>query len=144
LLRMMLGLMDDRVPFKLTMSITPTLCAMLQDQLLCGRYVRHLELLIELTARERERTRKDPQLHELADFYFELFSKNRRFFVEECKYDLLRVCGKWRQTGALEIIASAATHGLLPILQQQPRQAARAQVLIGRDVYVDVLGTEPA
>src|SRR5215467_12406539 len=65
LLRMMLGLMDDRVPFKLTMSITPTLCAMLQDQLLCGRYVRHLELLIELTARERERTRKDPQLHEL-------------------------------------------------------------------------------
>ena len=29
LLRMMQRLMADRVPFKLTMSITPTLCAML-------------------------------------------------------------------------------------------------------------------
>jgi 1,4-alpha-glucan branching enzyme len=144
LLRMMLRLMDDRVPFKLTMSITPTLCAMLQDQLLCERYVRHLELLIDLTAREQKRTRKDPQLRELADFYFELFSENRRFFVEECKYDLLSVFGGLRQTGALEIIASAATHGLLPILQQQSHQAARAQVLIGRDMHVDVLGAEPA
>jgi 1,4-alpha-glucan branching enzyme len=48
------------------------------------------------------------------------------------------------QTGALEIIASAATHGLLPIVQQQSRQAARAQVLIGRDMHVDVFGAEPA
>ncbi len=144
LLRMMQRLMADRVPFKLTMSITPTLCAMLQDQLLRERYVRHLELLIDLAEREQQRTRKDPQLHQLANFYFELFSENRRFFVEECKYDLLSVFQRLAQTGALEIIASAATHGLLPIVQQQSRQAARAQVLIGRDMHVDVFGAEPA
>ena len=144
LLRMMQRLMADRVPFKLTMSITPTLCAMLQDQLLRERYVRHLELLIDLAEREQQRTRKDPQLHQLANFYFELFSENCRFFVAECKYDLLSVFQKLAQTGALEIIASAATHGLLPIVQQQSRQAARAQVLIGRDMHVDVFGAEPA
>ena len=44
LLRMMQRLVDDFVPFKLTMSITPTLCAMLQDRLLRERYVRHLDL----------------------------------------------------------------------------------------------------
>ncbi len=49
-----------------------------------------------------------------------------------------------RQTGVLEIIASAATHGLLPILQQQSPHAARAQVLIGRDVYVELFGGEAA
>src|SRR5215471_17730962 len=91
LLRVMQRLMDDRVPFKLTMSITPTLCTMLQDPLLRERYVRHLELLIDLAEREQKRTRKDPELRELADFYLKLFSENRRFFVEECKYDLLRV-----------------------------------------------------
>jgi 1,4-alpha-glucan branching enzyme len=32
---------------------------------------------------------------------------------------------------------------LLPILQQQSPQAARAQVLIGRDVYVDLFDAEP-
>ncbi|PYK43914.1 MAG: DUF1957 domain-containing protein [Verrucomicrobia bacterium] len=144
LLRMMQRLMADRVPFKLTMSITPTLCAMLQDQLLRERYVRHLELLIDLAEREQQRTRKDPQLHQLANFYFELFSENRRFFVEECKYDLLSLFERFAQTGALEIIASAATHGLLPIAQQQSSEAARAQVLIGRDTHVDVFGAEPA
>jgi len=144
LLRMMQRLMADRAPFKLTMSITPTLCAMLQDQLLRERYVRHLELLIDLAEREQQRTRKDPQLHQLANFYFELFSENRRFFVEECKYDLLSLFESFAQTGALEIIASAATHGLLPIAQQQSSEAARAQVLIGRDTHVDVFGAEPA
>src|SRR5215470_5864567 len=63
LLRMMQRLLDDRVSFKLTMSITPTLCAMLQDHLLRKRYVRHLDLLIDLAAREKKRNRKHPQFH---------------------------------------------------------------------------------
>jgi 1,4-alpha-glucan branching enzyme len=143
LLRMMERLVVDCVPFKLTMSITPTLCAMLQDQLLCQRYVRHLELLIDLAARERKRNRKHPQLCELADFYIGLFSETRRLFVDEWKSDLLLVVLELQQTGGLEIIASAATHGLLPILQQQSPRAARAQVLIGRDTYIESFGAEP-
>lgn len=138
LVRMMQRLVDDFVPFKLTMSITPTLCAMLQDQLLRERYIRHLELLIDLAARERKRNRKHPQLCKLADFYIGLFSDTRRLFVDEWKCDLLSAFRQLQQSGGLEIIASAATHGLLPILQQQSPRAARAQVLIGRDVYVEL------
>src|SRR5207248_3250759 len=62
LLRMMQRLVNDEVPFKLTMSITPTLCAILQDELLRERYVRHLELLIDLTQRERKRNRTHSKL----------------------------------------------------------------------------------
>jgi 1,4-alpha-glucan branching enzyme len=143
LLLMMQRLVNDGVPFKLTISITPTLCAMLQDELLRERYVRHLDLLIELVEREQKRNRHHPKLRELADFYFEIFSESRRFFVEQCKCDLLAAFRELRETGVLEIIGCAATHGLLPVLQQQSPQAARAQVLIGRDVYVDVFGTHP-
>ena len=143
LLRMMQRLIGDDVPFKLTMSLTPTLCAMLQDQLLRERYVRHLDNLIDLTAREQRRNRKHPQLRELADFYFDMFSENRRFFADEWKCDLLAAFRELRNTGRLEIIASAATHGLLPILRQQTSQAAHAQLLIGRDVYVELFGEEP-
>src|ERR1041385_1494319 len=64
LLRMMQRLVSDSVPFKLTMSLTPTLCAMLQDRLLKERYVRHLDALIEFTAREQKRNRKHPQLRD--------------------------------------------------------------------------------
>ncbi len=142
LLQMMQRLVNDAVPFKLTMSITPTLCAMLQDQLLCDRYVRHLDLLIDLAAREQKRNRKHRNLCELADFYSALFSETRGVFVEEWKCDVLAVFRKLQRTGALEIIASSATHGLLPIIRQQSPRAARAQVLIGRDLYDEVFDRE--
>src|SRR5882724_6254705 len=147
LLCMMQRLIDERVAFKLTMSITPTLCAMLQDKLLCQRYVRHLDLLIDLAARERKRNRNHPQLRELADFYFKIFRETRRFFVDESKSDLITAFRQLRESGELEIIASAATHGLLPLLQSAAvgsPEAARAQILIGRDVYADLFGTGPS
>src|SRR2546425_8677256 len=62
LLQMMQRLLNDRVPFKLTMSLTPTLCAMFQDELLRERYVRHLDLLIDLPLRARKRHRNQPLL----------------------------------------------------------------------------------
>ena len=167
LARMMQRLVDEHVPFKLAMSFTPTLCAMLRDKLLCERYIRCLDSLIDLATRERKRNRNHAQLRQLADFYFKIFRETRRFFVDECKCDLLATFRGLRESGGLEIIASAATHGFLPLLQEPvtaeggdlgvpafasstaPRSthaatAARAQVLIGRDVYVDLFGVEPA
>src|SRR5436189_5454901 len=130
LLRMMRRLLDDSVPFKLTMSLTPTLCAMLQDKLLRERYVHHLDNLIDLSAREQKRHRNHPQLRELADFYFKIFCETRAFFVDERKCGLLSLFGELRDDGALEIIASAATHGLLAILQQQAHPTERLSSLL--------------
>ena len=144
LLQMMQRLVNDNVPFKLTMSLTPTLCAMFQDPLLRERYVRHLDLLIDLAGRERKRNEDQAALSELSQFYFELFTESRRFFVDQWKCDLLAVFRQLRDMGVLEIISCAATHGLLPLLEQQSHAAARAQVLIGRDAYIEVLGGEPA
>jgi 1,4-alpha-glucan branching enzyme len=144
LLQMMQRLVNDNVPFKFTMSLTPTLAAMLQDELLRERYVRHLDLLIDLATREQKRNANHPPLAELSRFYFDFFTASRRFFVEEWKCNLLEAIRQLRETGALEIIACAATHGLLPLLQKQSNAAARAQVLIGRDVYVDLFGAAPA
>src|SRR5882762_5220827 len=141
LLAMMQRLVSDAVPFRLTMSVTPTLCTMLQDELLRERYVQHVDLLLDLAAREIERSRDQPQLHKLAEFYSEMFSESRRLFVEQWKCDLLAAFRQLRETGALEIIACAATHALLPL---HSREAMRAQVLIGRDAYVDVFDVDPS
>jgi 1,4-alpha-glucan branching enzyme len=165
LVRMMRRLADDRVPFKLTMSITPTLCAMLQDKLLCERYLRHLDSLIDLTQREERRNRKHLRLRDLAQFYSKIFCQAKCFFVDECNCNLLASFRELQETGGLEIIASAATHGILPLLDQPVvagngdagvpairsltlrsmpvTTAARAQILIGRDVYMDLFGIEP-
>lgn len=140
LIAMMQRLVRDGVPFKLTMSITPTLCAMLSDDLLRERYVRHLDGSIALG--EREISRHQSQLRSLAEFYRNNFAETRREFVDTWHGDLLQAFRQLRDAGVLEIIASAATHGVLPLLKSEAA-AARAQVLIGRDEYRRVFGAEP-
>ncbi len=142
LIGMMWRLVRDEVPFQLTMTVTPTLCAMLQDQLLRDRYVRYLDRSIDLAAREMERNRDDESLRKLSEFYHANFSDCRFQFLE-CAGDLLGEFRKLRDEGCLEIIATAATHGLLPLLQPSP-EAVRAQVLIGCDVYRAAFGADPA
>src|SRR5947207_14874164 len=126
LLRMMRRLLDDSVPFKLTMSLTPTLCAMLQDKLLRERYVQHLDNLIDLTAREQKRHRNHPQLRELPNFYFKMFCEIRAFFADERKCDLLSLFRELRDAGALESIGSDTRHDLVRSHHQKVRRDARA------------------
>lgn len=142
LLRLMQRLRADAIPFKLTLSISPTLAAMLSDSLLRERYVAHLEGLIALAKRECERNRADENLLPLSHFYFDFFSETRRVFVEEWNCDLLAVIRKLRDAGVLELIASAAAHAILPILQRFP-PAARAQIAIGCDFFREIFADEP-
>lgn len=142
LLAMMERLVHEDVPFKLTMSVTPTLCAMLQDQLLRERYVRHLDRSIALAEREIVRNRDDESLRGLAEFYRRHFSESRdRFF--QWNGDLLSVFRQLRDEGCLELMASAATHGPLPLLQQSA-EAVRAQVVIGCDAYRAAFHADPS
>src|SRR5215218_8045650 len=69
LLAMMERLVAEEVPFQLTMTVTPTLCAMLQDELLRERYVRYLDQSVALAEREIGRNRHDEQRRALAEFY---------------------------------------------------------------------------
>ncbi len=73
-------LVQDRVDFRLTMSLTPSLIAMLGDGLLQSRYIRHIDKLIELSEKEIERTRFEPEFNHLARTYFNQFSGCRRVF----------------------------------------------------------------
>jgi len=143
LIEMMQRLEHDAVPFKLTMTLSPTLCAMLQDQLLRERYVRYLDHSIELAAREIERNRDDKGLLALSEFYHATFSGRKHQFVDEWNGDLLEGFRQLRNAGCLEIMATAATHGLLPLLQPSP-EAVRAQVLIGCDAYRAAFHADPA
>src|SRR5215207_4893364 len=47
----------DGVDWRVTMSVSPSLAAMLSDEMLQSRYLRHLDNLLALTTKELERTR---------------------------------------------------------------------------------------
>ncbi len=142
LLQMVQRLRSDTVPFKLAVSVSPTLISMLSDDLLLRRYVRHLDSLILLAARECERHRDEVDLLPLSQWYRDFFSETRRVFIEEWDCNPVAVIRRLRDAGALELIASAATHAILPILQQMS-PAADAQIALGRDFFRAIFGDDP-
>jgi hypothetical protein len=56
LLQILDGWWRDGMTAPLTLSLSPPLCAMLLDPLLCARYEQHLDSLIELAEKEIQRT----------------------------------------------------------------------------------------
>ncbi len=52
LIKVFEGLVRDNIPYRITMSLTPTLISMLEDELLQARYINHIEKLIELAEKE--------------------------------------------------------------------------------------------
>jgi 1,4-alpha-glucan branching enzyme len=119
---------SEKVPFKLTLSISPTLAAMLDDPLLQARYLRHLDMSIKLADREIDRTRDWHDVNALARMYKTLFTEARQVFTERCEMQLLKVFKEYSDAGNLELITCAATHGFLPLLNAEPG-AVRAQIL---------------
>jgi 1,4-alpha-glucan branching enzyme len=142
LITMLEGLLRDRVPCRLTMSLTPPLLNMLSDPLLQERYVHRVERLIELATKDQERTRHDPTFFPLATMYWRLFNRSRTVFVEHYGRDLIQAFRYFQERGVLEIIACAATHGYLPLMQINEK-AVRAQVRIGIDEHRRFFGRSP-
>ncbi len=129
LLRIMAGWERDGVDWRLTISLTPTLCSMLDDPLLRSRVRRYLEERIELAGLECERTLLDPARNEVADFY-RLFYGRALQDWDSFGGDLVAAFGALSQSGRLEILGCAATHALLPLLVDEPG-SLRAQIELG-------------
>src|SRR5437660_1126877 len=141
LLQILEGWRRDGMEARITLTLTPTLCAMLLDPLLKERYARHLRDLIALSEKEVQRTLLEKPFHELAHFYFERLSTVRNFY-EAVDGDLVNAFRRFQDLGQLEIVTSAATHALLPLLANHP-PSIRAQILVARDHYRNCFGRDP-
>jgi 1,4-alpha-glucan branching enzyme len=105
------------------------------------RYELYLNGLIELAEKEIHRTRWERSCHELARMYRERFMANRATYLAWGR-DLVGAFRQFQELGKLEIITTAATHALLPLLAEHP-PSLRAQILVARDHYRDCFGGEP-
>ncbi len=137
------GLVNDKVGFKVTMSLTPTLLSMLLDPLLQNRYLKHLEKLIALSDKEIERTRWQGEFHNLAQMYHDRFKKARYIFCDVYKMNLVSAFKKFSDLGVLEIIACGATHGFLPLMEVDRKISVRAQIKVGVDLHKKLFGRTP-
>jgi 1,4-alpha-glucan branching enzyme len=136
------SLVADAVDFRLTFSLTPTLISMLADPLLQSRYLRRLDRLIELLELEVSRTQWQPEFHALAAMYHRQFTSVRSAFVDRYNCNLVEAFRRLQDLDKLEIIASAATHGYLPLLSVNP-SAVRFQIQVGIAHYALTFGQKP-
>ena len=142
LLRVLNNLEQDAVPFSVSLSISPTLTSMLQDELLQDRYIRYCERMIELAGREIDRTRDNRLMNQMAQHYRALHETNLREFVEKYEHDITRGFDQHYKRGRLEITATAATHAFLPLYMQHP-PAVRGQIAVGIDAHTRTFGKAP-
>jgi 1,4-alpha-glucan branching enzyme len=124
------GLERDGVAAHLTLSLSPTLTAMLTDPLLRERYRWHLDALVALTEREAERTRSEPAWYRPAALYRERLWRARDRFLGHWRQDLVGAFRGFEERGRLEIATTAATHAVLPLLSATP-EYVRAQIAVG-------------
>jgi 1,4-alpha-glucan branching enzyme len=140
LLQAFFRLRDDGVPFRLTMSITAPLAAMLDDPLLRARYRRHLDRLRALAESEVRGNPASSAIGRLARHYDDRL-RGVDAFVERWGGDLLAAFRELQNDGRIEIIACNATHGFLPLMSGPA--ARRAQVRAGAAAHARVFGRRP-
>ena len=142
LLDVLEGLQRDHVPFRLTLSLSPTLLCMLEDPLLQQRYVRYLDMRLAALAGERKHLRNDADFLPVAEFYTTLYARLRERYVNHDKLDVIGAYRRLMHAGYLEIITTGATHGYLPLLSASPENI-HAQVTMGLRTHLRLLGERP-
>ncbi|MEO1389507.1 MAG: glycoside hydrolase family 57 protein [Cyanobacteria bacterium J06634_6] len=141
LLTMFEGLKRDGVDFKMTMSMTPPLVAMLRDPLLQERYDVHLTQLEELLEMEIEKNEHNGHIKYLAEYYAKEFAHVRSVW-EHYGGDLTKGFRKFLESGNLDIMTCGATHGYLPLMKMYP-EAVWAQIEVACQSHEDAFGQRP-
>jgi 1,4-alpha-glucan branching enzyme len=143
LLDMLERLVNDRVRFGITLSLSPTLIEMMRDSLLGERFMRHLEGLIELTEKEMQRNLRDPSLAPLSRMYNKRTKKAKRLYETRYGKDMIAAFRALGETGSVELSTTAATHAYLPVLAPC-EEAVNAQIRVGMENHVKHFGTTAA
>lgn len=131
----------ERVPYRLTVGVTPPLAAMLGDELLVQRYRRHLANLRALVEKEVAGHAARTPLGKLARFYQRFLAQTHAFFEDRWRGDLLAAFRAAAERGSVELVTCTATHGFLPLMSSDA--ARRAQVRVGVEAFRRVFGRAP-
>ena len=132
LLAMAEGWHRDRLPARLTVSLSPPLLEMLRDELLVTRYVDRTRALLELSDSEVRRTARDERFRSTALMNRARLADAVDRFEHWYSRDLTVAFAELQDRGVLELVTSCATHAFLPGFDET---YAAAQIALGARCY---------
>lgn len=125
LIDMLDRLLEDRINFRLAISLSPTLLAMMEDPLMKRRTRQYLITLQELAEKEVLRLWGEAIYIETARHYAERLKRQAALY-DRLQGDLIAKLRSLYHEGCLELIPCAATHAFLPLVKNDG--ALRAQL----------------
>jgi len=122
-------------------GLVPVLMEQLCDEYMLDRFCEYMEDKIRRARSDIERFQSDPARLKVARYWLERFENNYHAFTSDFHRDILGTL-KWLQDEqVIEVVTSAATHGFLPLQEQD--SAIFAQVKIGVETYKRFFGCNP-
>ena len=135
-------LYEEKVRYRITISLSPTLTTMMMDELLQQRFVAYLEDKISLGEKEIERNKNNADILKLSKLYKLHYEKCLHEFEKEYKRNLIKIFKTLEKAGCIEIITTTATHAFMPLYQEFPR-VVEAQIHTAVISYGRVFGQAP-
>ncbi|MGE5893157.1 MAG: glycoside hydrolase family 57 protein [bacterium] len=126
-------LCENGIPFHVTLSLSPPLCAMLTNRHLQERCEEYIRNQISLAAFECTRTQGNPSLYPLSKRYLEDYTRILHSYLAYGS-DLIRALQRLKAKGVLSLMTSSATHAYLPLLEDYPA-AVHAQIRGGLELF---------
>lgn len=133
-------LTQDRIPFQITLTMTPTLLALMEDPLMQQRYEQYLQQHIELAAREMVRLDKHSPPYQAAKMYWERWSRWLEYY-RAWDRDIIAQYKAFHEKGYVEIMTCAASHAFLPLVMNE--SIAEAQIKCGIVEHIRHFGKKP-
>ncbi|AFL94754.1 glycogen branching enzyme [Thermococcus cleftensis] len=130
-------LRSSGVRFQLVINVTPVLAEQLADEYIKAEFERYLLRKIEATEEDLKSGRYDERAVKASlDHFRKVYD-----YWNAINGDIVGKLREFQDTGYIEIITSAATHGYLPLLGRD--EAIRAQLANGVATYEKHFGRRP-
>ncbi|NOJ70352.1 1,4-alpha-glucan branching protein domain-containing protein [Paenibacillus alvei] len=131
---------QDHIPFRLTMTLTPTLLSMMDDAEMKSRFEAHMQRSIGLAESEVKRLASHKELQAVAAMYAERWHQLKAVY-SQLDGHIIDGYRHYVQKGHLECMTSAATHTFLPLIKQP--SMAYLQLEVGMREHERLLGRRP-
>ncbi len=143
LLNALYDLRDEGVPFKLTVGLTPVLTEQLADPDVVEHFEIYLEDRIQRAIMDGQRFRAQDEAHMafLAGWYQNWYQQALTTFRERFGRNAVAGFRDLQDSGHVEIVTSAATHGYLPLLSRD--SSVFGQLASGARSYERHFGRAP-
>ena len=120
---------------KITISLSPTLLALLEDKELKGRFPKWLSIRLKILKEANIDQRK------AAEHLTETINKQLDDWTK-CKGNTIDRFASLQQSGAVDLLTCAATHGYLPLLRESP-EAIIGQFKTAVREHLRLIGVRP-